>query len=470
MESKEFRRRSGRRNRRPRSQRRKSSSRSRRPRRPRSQRRKSSSRSGRPRRPRSRGRKSSRRSGRPRSRGRKSSSRRSGRSRRPRSRGRKSSSRRSGRPRRPRSRGRRRPSPRLCRRGPRSTSKKNPKGVIKLSQGMSQKFGGVDLEKDCKIKNSLLMGVPLKDEFTEEEISKKVFSNWNGTCFDIDELVEMLLADPQNSDPMVLSDKGIREPIWKNVDQLENIIEFYKIKGDQTAKKMFDKKLQNLLKIAEEYKKPKFIEDVCNNPKILIDVLVTGKRCIGDHPSAQAGTFVNATEALAQLSAKLSRLPEKIQKVFGNLTILNSSLTLQQILATSNSKCIHGVGFDLCNIYFSTLSEISKFNRINIKNHGKSACNLRDLDINGILYYDHSFYMAYPNNESREYSTRFFYCIIWWKDGNMGRFADVHLYKDGLKVIPYNKNENKATLNFINDTVDLIVNDRANIIANRFSI
>ena len=89
---------------------------------------------------------------------------------------------------------------------------------------MSQKFGGVDLEKDCKIKNSLLMGVPLKDEYTEEEISKKVFSNWNGTCFDIDELVEMLLANPQNSDPMVLSDKGIREPIWKNVDQLENII------------------------------------------------------------------------------------------------------------------------------------------------------------------------------------------------------------------------------------------------------
>ena len=224
--------------------------------------------------------------------------------------------------------------------------------------------------------------------------------------------------------------------------------------------------MDKLMEIRREYFKPSYLEQVCKNSKILNDILITGKRCIGDNPSAHTGAFVNATEALAQLNEKLESLSPEIKKAFDNIVILNTTLSLRKILESSGTTCIHGVGFNLCDIYFSAFDTI--------KVYYKTIGNLKDFKLKlmpGVINIpigDKTCYLlAYPNNENKDYAKRFEYCIIGWYNGKMGRIA--YYYYDGqLRMDPHfpvRISPNKMR-NYIPD----LIKDDDSYIANRFSL
>ena len=226
--------------------------------------------------------------------------------------------------------------------------------VLKKQWREGQVFNGkVDISHDCKISNDMYMNEPLA---THPNIKKIIYKNWNGTCFDINELAQNLIATKgKNIDPMRLAE-GKAEPLWRNENELLNL----KIFGEtairnKSLRHNFSKLLQHELLVLIT---PPYIDVVMKNMDILNQIFLTGCIAIGDHFSShKVGIFSDAVLALGKLATKIDTLSPAKQQLFLNLK-MNTGKTLREILATSNNTCIHGIGFDLCCIYFQTFISI----------------------------------------------------------------------------------------------------------------
>ena len=215
-----------------------------------------------------------------------------------------------------------------------------------------QKFDGqVNIEKDCKIKTDMLMFDPLIDQ---KNIMKKIYKNWNGSCFDVSQLVDYLISnDGINKDPMI---RHRTDKLWRDKTELKNLMQFI-----NTAPGIDAGKKKRIKSILSEANIPPNISVIRNHLSLLEDIFKAGCIAISDNPSSfQHGIFEDSAIILGTLGKKLDSLSKKDRNVFLNLK-LNNKHTLTHILKNAHTRCIHGVGWELCSLYFQTLTNINKF-------------------------------------------------------------------------------------------------------------
>jgi len=239
-----------------------------------------------------------------------------------------------------------------CRKSKNKKSKKKKYQPAKKGQMFD---GDVNISRDCKISNDFELD-PLT---THSNIKKKIYKNWNGTCFDIDDLAGYLIANNgKNADPMRIYD-GVNEPLWRDKDELKSLLKFSK--NAITNKERKNKLVSILNTIYMDLVTPPYIAAIEKNISVFNQIFLTGCTAIADNPSSyKIGIFSEAVESIGILAAKIDELPLKVSKLFLNLKI-NTGKTLQDILSTSNITCIHGIGIQICSIYFQNFVNIKNF-------------------------------------------------------------------------------------------------------------
>ena len=165
-----------------------------------------------------------------------------------------------------------------------------------------QKFDGqVNIEKDCKIKNDMIEFTPL---INHKNIMKKIYKNWNGSCFDISQLVDYLISsDGKNKDPMIISDK-----LWRNKTELKNLMQFI----DEPFNGIPESKKKKIKSILNEANVPSDIDVIIKHLPLLEYIFKAGCVAISDNPSShELGIYKDSAIILGTLANKLDLLSKK---------------------------------------------------------------------------------------------------------------------------------------------------------------
>ena len=206
---------------------------------------------------------------------------------------------------------------------------------------MSRKIKSKSAVKDPKCKNDL-------DILSQEEIQdipeEKLIKLWNGYCYNVDFLVEYLIASKDlNRDP---SDN--RYELWKDSEDKRNILYH-----DGLDKNIRWKYYQMLKKYEKESEK--LIEKLVSNEeniKLLNDIATLGFM------------FVNYNEdKMDELSESLKNFykifnKNKDKELWSRMIISNNSLG--QILQDTKETCNHAIGKQLLKYYLGVYNYVTK--------------------------------------------------------------------------------------------------------------
>jgi len=194
----------------------------------------------------------------------------------------------------------------------------------------------------------------------------------NGKCYNILEMLGFL--ESNNLDPTA---KAAGQDV-KILDGLQNIKKFEAMVKKSTLYKQFPSILRDpedeyraekegynpknveffpqlfetLETLKSQYTNPPYVQYLYDYGKAYTQIYAAGVICHGDYFENQGFPF--ALAALGRLNEAIDALPEEVQKEFYNLKN-NSGLTLKKVMQSVGDTCIHGIGFSLLRIYFTSL-------------------------------------------------------------------------------------------------------------------
>lgn len=194
----------------------------------------------------------------------------------------------------------------------------------------------------------------------------------NGKCYNILEMLGFL--ESNNLDPTA---KAAGQDV-KILDGLQNIKKFEAMVKQSTLYKQFPNILRDpedeyraekegynpknveffpqlfeaLETLKSQYTNPPYVQYLYDYGKAYTQIYAAGVICHGDYFENEGFPF--ALAALGRLNEAIDELPKEVQKEFYDLKN-NSGLTLKKVMASLGETCIHGIGFSLLRIYFTSL-------------------------------------------------------------------------------------------------------------------
>jgi hypothetical protein len=183
------------------------------------------------------------------------------------------------------------------------------------------------------------------DETLNDIPNNRVIKLWDNTCFDIDELAQVLIgSNGQNQNPI----PGNTNQIWRNREDLLEIVNFPTLEPD------YRNQITTILAndLAE---RPPHIDIFIRNPDLLDLLAETGVLLLSDYTD----DFNIGLEALGQLSDKITQKGEKDAKILFNVTN-SKGKRLKKTLEDIPKNCIHGGGFNLAAYYCKIYLELEQ--------------------------------------------------------------------------------------------------------------
>jgi hypothetical protein len=202
--------------------------------------------------------------------------------------------------------------------------------------------------------------------FSFEDIAeidpKLIISLSNGNCYDINNLLEYLIANKdENVDPIIKAEKNKITPLWKDNKEKQNIL------THPSLNKELLKKYNEMLKEkkAEEFK---FVKEIAKDISLLDKIAEVGSICLNDDTAnwsenPDPNTFQKSTKAIGDLIETLQKRQDK--KSWLGLTLYNKNL--QKILDAVKSTCIHGIGGQLLQLYLAIYYNLKFIHSIDIE-------------------------------------------------------------------------------------------------------
>ena len=181
------------------------------------------------------------------------------------------------------------------------------------------------------------------EKFSDDSVDKnKIIQLWDGSCFDIDELVGYIISNNGiNKNPYSMAEKM---PLWRDQSDLDLILNHGFL--DPELKIQFEDLLSTLNRSNLLKKKP----------QILHFIGECGLQILSDYNEAE--NYVHSQFALTHISNIIDQLDPELQQEMNNITNFQGTLNIKQLLVNyqqENSDCIHGAGFKLISFYCNTL-------------------------------------------------------------------------------------------------------------------
>ena len=194
---------------------------------------------------------------------------------------------------------------------------------------------------DCSNDNLLMDW----DEMLADIPNNRVIKLWDNTCFDIDELAQVLIgSNGQNQNPI----PGNTNRIWKSRDDLLTIVNF------PTLEPEYKTRLTQIL-ANDLAQRPPHIDIFIRHPDILTLLGETGIFLLSDYTD----NFNISLEALGTLSEEISKKGEADANIIFNVTN-SKGKKLNKTLGDIPKLCIHGGGFNLAGYYCKIYLELEE--------------------------------------------------------------------------------------------------------------
>jgi hypothetical protein len=169
------------------------------------------------------------------------------------------------------------------------------------------------------------------DEFDDMATDQIVQDVW-GYCYTPDELYQTLTNSKRNENPFT------RQPLWKDRTGFNQLFSHRGFTTEQRAR------LVSIFYPAFD----RVIIDLVRSYPAMFDLIgLTGAVLLSDYTEG----FKPSGSMLAELNREMTNLPTHVKEQFMSLMTPDGIMTLRQVIDSSNTTCIHGIGGWILNIY-----------------------------------------------------------------------------------------------------------------------
>lgn len=193
-------------------------------------------------------------------------------------------------------------------------------------------------------------------EMINENRHKKIIQLPDKSCFDIDELVQIMISRGDEGQAMNWN-PGTHDHgrIWNNLEELNHILNFPGI--EKESKKKLKQLLKEEIKLLKGEKVPRWVELLYSNQEILNTMADVGIDVLGDYTDDFAPSYIRLSE-FNDLIEKTFK-GKDLQSIYNLPSYFGD--TFKKTMAEVSKHCIHGAGFFMTSFYLFAYTTIRSY-------------------------------------------------------------------------------------------------------------